>query len=84
MKFIFVFVVLIILVNQQEARPQLDCKEDKNNKFKILCVVDLGTEKVNKFVKEFGEKLHRARNPPRFGFGFNEYKAKDLSYLKNY
>ena len=84
MKFIFVFVVFILVVNQQEARPQLDCKQDKNNKFNVLCVVDLGTEKVNKFVKEFGEVLHRARNPPGFGFGFTDYKSKDLSYLKNY
>jgi hypothetical protein len=84
MKFIFVFVVFILLVNQQEARPQLDCKQDKYNKLNVLCVVDLGNEKVSKFVKEFGEKLHRARNPPGLGFGFTEYKAKDLSYLKNY
>jgi hypothetical protein len=82
MKFIFVFVVFIILVNQQEARPQLDCKRDYNNKYNLVCKLDIGTEKFTEIAHEIGEVLHRARNPPGLGFGFQEFKAQDLSHLK--
>ena len=81
MKFVIfiAFIILGHLVDPEEARPQLDCVQDKNNKLNHSCDVDIGNKKLEEFVQEFAEVLRRPYNTQKLDFGF---KARDLSYLK--